>query len=84
MPPLVEHSIVKRLAVKYGKTPAQILLRYGLESNVVVIPSSSQPSRIEENVDILDFNLAHEDKLLLLNLDQHGKYRKFDFLFWKG
>ena len=76
--------MIKSLAVKYGKTPAQIVLRYGIESNIAVIPSSSHPSRIKKNIDVLNFNLSYGDKMQLLKLDQKGKYRKFDFLFWKG
>ena len=49
------------LAKKHNKTPAQILLRWGLQKNFVILPKSVTPSRIEENKEIYDFELSEED-----------------------
>ncbi|WP_199617129.1 aldo/keto reductase [Paenibacillus alkalitolerans] len=50
-----------RLADKYGKTPAQIVLRWDLQNGVVTIPKSVRPERIRENADVFDFELSPED-----------------------
>ena len=48
-------------ADRYSKTPAQILIRWALQHDLVVIPKSSNPGRIHENADVFDFNIAEED-----------------------
>lgn len=60
------------LAAKYGKTPAQIILRWDIQQGVVTIPKSVTPSRIEENSQIFDFELSEEDmdKMTALNQDR--------------
>ncbi|MDB6034976.1 MAG: aldo/keto reductase [Verrucomicrobiales bacterium] len=52
--------VVKDLATIYGKTPAQIILRWHLEHGVAVVPKSVRPERIEENFAVFDFRLTSE------------------------
>ncbi|KAK6217940.1 mitochondrial thioredoxin [Pestalotiopsis sp. IQ-011] len=52
---------VRKLADKYGKTPAQILMRWSLQKGYVPLPKSVTPSRIVENADIYDFELARAE-----------------------
>ena len=66
-------SAVKKLAEKYGKTPAQIALRWNLQHKVITIPKSVQLNRIEENSQIFDFELSHADMDMLDKLDK-GKH----------
>jgi methylglyoxal/glyoxal reductase len=54
-------AILKQCAEHYNKTPAQIILRWHLQHDVVVIPKSSNPDRQKENFDIFDFNLKSEE-----------------------
>ena len=56
---------VRVLAEKYGKTPAQIMLRFLTQQGIAAIPRSSRPERIRENINIFDFTLT-EDELALL------------------
>ncbi|XP_058789970.1 1,5-anhydro-D-fructose reductase-like [Phymastichus coffea] len=84
LPPLIKHPVVARLAEVHNKSPGQILLRFGLQRNIVVIPKSTNPKRIKENIDIFNFALTEEEMNKLKSLDQHGKYRKFDFLSLTG
>ena len=59
---LLEEPVVREIAVAHGKSPAQILLRWQLEKPMnVVVPSSSDPERIAQNLDILDFELTAEE-----------------------
>ena len=66
------NETVVELAEKYGKTPAQIILRWQLQSGFIAIPGSSNPDHIVENVDIFDFSLDEEDmqRLALQNEDR--------------
>ncbi|WP_078553465.1 aldo/keto reductase [Bacillus alkalicellulosilyticus] len=52
---------ITSLAQKYKKTPAQIIIRWHLQNNIIVIPKSSNPTRIEENIGVFDFELTTED-----------------------
>ena len=59
-----------RVSAKYGVTPAQVLLRWALEHDVVVIPKSFNQKRIAENRDVFDFALDAEDMAALDDLDE--------------
>jgi 2,5-diketo-D-gluconate reductase A len=65
---LGEETIVG-LAEKYDKTPAQIVLRWHIQIGTIVFPKSSNPSRISENIDIFDFELADDDVDAISALD---------------
>ncbi|MFJ7751709.1 aldo/keto reductase [Arthrobacter sp. NPDC097144] len=54
---LLEEALLKDLAAKYGKTPAQVVLRWDVQSGIVTIPKSANPQRLAENLDIFDFEL---------------------------
>ncbi len=58
------------LAAKYDKTPAQVLVRWGLQHGLVVIPKSIQKQRIEQNADVFDFAIAATDMEVLDGLDR--------------
>ena len=55
------HPVVKQLAEKYGKTVAQIVLRWHLEIGNIAIPKSVTPERIKENLDVFDFSLETDE-----------------------
>ena len=63
--------VVAKLAGKYGKTPAQIILRWNIQQGVSSIPKSANPKRIEENFNIFDFILEEEDVQALDNLNEN-------------
>lgn len=69
---ILDHPVITELAEKYGKTPAQIVLRWDLEHEVVTIPKSVKEHRIVENADVFDFSLTAEevDNIDSLNLDE--------------
>lgn len=54
-------AVLSRLAGKYGKSPAQIVLRWDLQHGVVTIPKSVHENRIKENAGIFDFELSQDD-----------------------
>jgi 2,5-diketo-D-gluconate reductase A len=65
----LEHPTVSELAKKYGKTPAQVVLRWHIEHGTSAIPKSVRKHRIEENADIFDFALTPEDTKAIDALD---------------
>ena len=67
---MFEEEAVKTLAEKYNKTPAQILLRYNIQNDVVVIPKSVHEDRIKENINVFDFSLTEEEMNSLKSLDK--------------
>lgn len=67
-------DIVQHIAAATGKTPAQVLLRWGVQRNTAVIPKTSQPARLRENLGIFDFTLNSDQMQALDQLDQHRRY----------
>lgn len=65
-----DQPIIQELAKKYNKSPAQIVLRWHVDSGLVVIPKSVTPARIEENFHIFDFKLEKEEVTAITTLDQ--------------
>jgi len=61
--------VLRSIAQRHGRTPAQILLRWALQHQVVVIPKSEQPARIDENAGLFDFALDARDMAALDALD---------------
>ncbi len=59
------------LAEKYGKTPAQILVRWALQEGFSVIPKSSKEHRIKENGEVFDFEITTEDMEQIRNLNEN-------------
>lgn len=63
------HPILTEIGQKYGKTPAQVALRWNVQRGVVVIPKSIHRNRIEQNIDIFDFSLNESDMAEIAKLD---------------
>lgn len=64
-----DQGVIRRLAEKYGKSPAQIVIRWHLDSGLVVIPKSVTPARIRENFAVLDFSLQQDELDAIATLD---------------
>jgi diketogulonate reductase-like aldo/keto reductase len=66
--------LIEELAAKYGKTPAQIVLRWHLQLGAVTIPKSTQEGRIRENAGLFDFELEPEDMNRIDALNQNQRF----------
>lgn len=79
--PLIRGSFhlpgLKEMAEKYHKTPAQIILRWDIQKDYIVIPKSVHPNRILENAALFDFSLEEKDIAILDQMNQ-GKRTSFD------
>lgn len=73
---LTERRTVIEIANAHSKSPAQIFLRWGIQHHLVVISKTSQPKRMKENRDVLDFELSDEEMSLLNILTDDIDVRK--------
>ncbi|WP_342526104.1 aldo/keto reductase [Chryseomicrobium sp. FSL W7-1435] len=82
---LLEEPSLVRLAEKHGKSTAQIIIRWHLQGDLIVIPKSVKPHRIEENADVYDFEMSLEDMRIIDALNRNERVGKdpdnfhFDF-----
>lgn len=71
---LMNEPVFKELGEKYGKSPAQVILRWHTQMGFVVIPGSKNVNHIKDNLDILDFTLTEEEMAQIANLDKGERY----------
>lgn len=67
---MFSNAVIVELAEKYQKTPAQIMLRFLTQQDIIAIPKSTNGLRIQENIDVFDFTLSNEEQNVLRGLDQ--------------
>lgn len=71
---LIDEPVFVELGKKYGKSPAQIILRWHIQMGFVVIPGSRNVAHIKDNLDILDFKLTDEEMREIAKLDKNVRY----------
>lgn len=71
---LIGEPVFGELAGKYGKSNAQIILRWHVQSGNIVIPGSKNPDHIRDNFDIFDFELTSEDMAKIAEVDKNVRY----------
>ena len=71
---LIEEPVFSKLAQKYGKSNAQIILRWHIQSGTIVIPGSKNPAHIKDNFDLFDFALTEEEMAEIAALDKGVRY----------
>lgn len=67
---LFTNETIAKIAAKYNKTVAQVILRWELQRGIVVIPKSVHIERMEQNLDVFDFELSDEDMQVMASLDK--------------
>jgi methylglyoxal/glyoxal reductase len=70
------------IAEKYGKTPAQIMLRWAVQQGISTIPKSSNQKRLRENFDVFDFNMSDADIALLNGFNENLRIVEDPMDFW--
>ena len=68
---ILENDVLVSIGKRYGKTPAQIILRWDIERGIATIPKSVHKERIEENFDVFDFHLTTEEITAIDQLDRN-------------
>lgn len=80
---LLDHPILKEISTKHHKSVAQVILRWHLQNNIIIIPKSVKPARIKENADIFDFELSEAEMKQIDNLNKDERFGpdpdNFDF-----
>ncbi len=71
---LINEPVFAELGKKYGKSPAQIILRWHTQMGFVVIPGSKNVDHIKDNLNILDFKLTDEEMRKIAELDKNERY----------
>lgn len=69
---VLSDSRLLELSARYGKTPAQICIRWCLQNGILPLPKSVTPSRMEENIQVFDFTISDEDMALINGLPEFG------------
>lgn len=69
---LLENESLKEIAVKYSKTVAQLCIRYTLQNDVLPLPKSVTPERIESNTQVFDFKITDEDMTSINEMEDIG------------
>ena len=65
-----DNPVIAKIAEKYQKTLAQVMLRWHIQRGIVVIPKSTHKERMEENINVFDFELTKEDMETIATLDK--------------
>ncbi|MBQ1897787.1 MAG: aldo/keto reductase [Ruminococcus sp.] len=71
---LMEEPVFAELGEKYGKSPAQVILRWHTQMGFVVIPGSKNVDHIKDNLDIMDFRMTEEEMARIAQLDRGERY----------
>jgi len=71
---LLGHPVVTGIAAAAGRTPAQVLLRWGVQRGTAVIPKTSRPERLAENLAVFDFALTAEQMTAIGGLDEGRRF----------
>lgn len=70
---MLAHPVLTEIADKYNKTAAQVILRWNIQRNIAVIPKSSNPVRLKQNLEVFDFALSGEEMIKISALDQNKR-----------
>jgi D-xylose reductase len=71
---VLEHPVVTGIAVAIGCTPAQVVLRWGMQRGTAVIPKTSRPERLRENLAACEFTLSAEQMQAISSLDRGRRF----------
>lgn len=66
---LIDDPVIAEVAAKHGKSPAQVMVRWSIQLGNIVLPKSVTPERIEQNIDVFDFELDDADMAAIATLD---------------
>mgnify|MGYP002530232301 FL=1 len=69
---VLKHPVLVEMAQRYGKSVAQLCIRFALQSGVLPLPKSVTPARIEQNTQVFDFTISEEDMAIIRNMDRCG------------
>jgi D-xylose reductase len=71
---VLEESCIRKIASAHSKTPAQVVLRWGIQQGTAVIPKTSKSDRLMENLNVYDFSLTDTEMQTISSLDRHQRF----------
>ena len=71
---VIAQEVVRRIAETHGRTPAQVVLRWGVQRGTSIIPKTSRPERLIENAALFDFSLEEEEMAAISALDRGQRF----------
>lgn len=71
---LIDNPTLKAIGRKHSKSSAQVMIRWHLDQDLIVIPKSANSARIRENIDVFDFTLDDDDRKQIAGLDRSRRY----------
>ena len=71
---VLHQPIVRKVAEHHNKTPAQVVLQWGVQRGTAVIPKTSRPERLKENLNIFDFELSADEMNSISALDRNRRF----------
>jgi D-xylose reductase len=71
---VIAQPVVEQIAAAHDRTPAQILLRWGVQRGTAVVPKTSRSDRLKENLALFDFELSAQEMSLIDSLDRHRRF----------
>ena len=81
-PTLIEDETIVKIAHSHHKSPAQILIRWGIQRDTIVIPKSVTPERIKENIEVFDFELSQTDMQSISHMNKNFRFVN-PYPWWK-
>ena len=72
--PMLSNKVIGEIGKRHGKSPAQVILRWDLQNGVAVIPGSSNPEHIRENISVFDFELTPDEMEKIAGLNRNEKH----------
>lgn len=72
--PMFNNKLIREIAERHGKSPAQVILRWELQRGVAVIPGSGNPEHIRENISVFDFALTADEMNAIAGLERNEKH----------
>lgn len=70
----INTDVVKNIATQHGRTAAQVILRWGVQRGTAIVPKTSKPERMVENISLFDFELSDDQMAAINGLDQHRRF----------
>lgn len=71
---VLEQPPVMEIAERHSRTPAQVVLRWGLQRGTAIVPKTSRPERLKENLALFDFELSDDEMDVISGLDRHRRF----------
>lgn len=71
---VLEQEAIKEIAAHHGRTPAQVVLRWGVQRGTAIVPKSSRPERLRENIALFDFELGNDEMTAISALNRNRRF----------